>query len=965
MADRTTSLDVAELSDAVGTPHGSVLPARVLVVRCEPSERSRVGALLGELGLGPDTVTFAGSLADARRKLVRSDPGCIVVDLSSSEPSDLETVAVLTAAAPGVPIVVMSAADAAAAALQALAVGADEHVEKEGLDAKSLGDALVRAVERRRAVASRLDRDELSAMLDSIDDPTCVVDGTGRIAAINRAWSAAAELADVEPSSVGLGVNYLTVCERAAGEFSEDAAEAAAGIRAVLMGETSRFVLDYPCPTNGLERWFALRVTPFGERGGGAVVVHRDITALKLAERRLRVGTEWVHRMLYEDNPVFALLDAQGFITHVSESTIQLLDRKESTLGLSAFAFVEPREREVAIESFRRVAAEPGAHERVFVHVVDGNGRVRELDLEIRNRLDDPLIGAISVAGRDITETRRHQIARHLESQLLHRLPAAVVVADERDAIVYWNAEASRLFGHPSGEVLGRPITGMDVWPTDVRGSGDGLALNAQRWEGEYDARRSDGTSIPVRTMLERVDDDEIDFHGVVGASIDISERRELEHDLAYRALHDPLTGLPNRHLFVDHLQRALARDARTGRHTAVLFADLDDFKLVNDRHGHSHGDAVLRSAAQQLAGVVRAGDVVARLGGDEFAVCCEDLADRSEAVAVAERMERALRRTPSTETTGLELLTTVSASIGVAIAGPNAQPEALLRHADIAMYGAKERGKSRVEVFDDDLRRRTRRGYEMATDLEGAVANGEIEVVYQPEYVLQTGELFGFEALARWTHPEWGPVAPGDFIRAAELNGSIGELGAQVLETACGVLSVWLSERGAGSLRMTVNVSAFQLADPSFPDVVRAALDKTGVPPSRLCLEITESALASAELAARALEQLKTLGVETSIDDFGTEYSSLSRLHEFPIDYLKIDRGFVNGMTNRPVDAAIIEALLGLARSLGIRAVAKGVEDEVQFTSLKMAGCELGQGFFWSKALPAEEAARLIHGQD
>ncbi|MDA8184575.1 MAG: EAL domain-containing protein [Actinomycetota bacterium] len=251
-------------------------------------------------------------------------------------------------------------------------------------------------------------------------------------------------------------------------------------------------------------------------------------------------------------------------------------------------------------------------------------------------------------------------------------------------------------------------------------------------------------------------------------------------------------------------------------------------------------------------------------------------------------------------------------------------------------------------------------RGDQIAEDLEGAVAHGDIEVAYQPEYLIGTGALFGFEALARWTHPEWGPVPPGDFIRTAELNGTIGELGAQVLAIACDVLASWVAD-GTWSVRMTVNVSALQLADPAFFDVVCQVLESSGVSPQLLCLEITESALASGDLAARALSRLKALGVETSIDDFGTEYSSLSRLQQFPIDYLKINRGFVSGMTDRPVDAAIIDALLGLARSLGIRAVAKGVETQVQLAALEAAGCELGQGFLWSKPLPAAEATRIV----
>lgn len=948
-ADRSAS------RTSVASRPEATLPARLLVLT-ERARAKQLERVLVEIGVPAGGVSAVATLAEARNELVAEPPDAIVVDFAVGTAAAMEAVAVLAAAEPEVPIVVLTPEGSGPdVGLRALTGGADDLVGW-GFDAAALSSALLRAA-RRHGPRAQSSHAELAAMLDCIDEPACLVDGSGRIIVTNAVWRSAAEAAGADPDSVGAGVNYLTVCERAAGEFFEGAGEAAVGIRSVLLGDAARYVLDYRSHSGGEERWFALRVTPFGERGGGALVVHRDITALKQAEHRVQLGAEWVHRMLDDDYPVFALVDADGVITHVSESTIALLGRSESTVGLSAFFSLEKGQRKAAIDAFRRVVAEPGATEHLLVHVVDGTGRVRELDLEVRNRLDDPLIGAVSVVGSDVTEARRHQIARRLESRLLQQLPAAVCVTDERDAVVYWNAEAARLFGHSAEELVGRHIADVQVWPPDIVSAESGVSLPGQRWEGEYDAHRPDATSVPVRTMLERVDDDDIDFHGVVGASIDISERRELELDLAYRALHDALTGLPNRVLFLEHLQHALARDARSGRQTAVLFADLDDFKLVNDRQGHSHGDAVLQSAAQRIASVVRAGDVVARLGGDEFAICCEDLADRTEAITVAQRVVDALRRPLGPDA---DPRVPVSVSIGVAAAGPDAQPETLLRHADIAMYDAKERGKARVEVFDEELHLRSRRESEIAADLGAAVVQGEIEVVYQPEYVVETGGLFGFEALARWTHPEWGPVAPGDFIRAAEMSGTIGELGSQVLSTACGALAEW-AETEQFPVRMTVNVSALQLADPSFPETVRQTLESNGVPARLVCLEITESALADGVAAARALGRLKALGVETSIDDFGTEYSSLSRLQQFPIDYLKIDRGFVNGMTCRAVDAAIIDALLGLARSLGIRTVAKGVEDHVQLAALKAAGCELGQGYYWSKPLQLADAGQLV----
>jgi diguanylate cyclase (GGDEF)-like protein/PAS domain S-box-containing protein len=953
---RTSRTFATESVGAIGDSH----QVQLLVVGLDADRRMRFEYRLLEAGFALRGVAFAATLAEARSDLQRISPECILVDLGLPEPSGVHAVTVLTAAAPEVPVVVMSTADCDSDLIyEALNAGAVDHIVDEGWQPIALREVITRAYRRHEEL--RVSNDQrllLSSVLDSAEGPACVIDGSGRIVAVNASWTAGAETREAYGPRCGVGVNYLDVCARAAGPDAEGALEAADGIRAVLEGKVPRFVLEYPCTLNGYAHWFALRVAPFGARGGGAVVVHQDISALRQAERKFQEGSEWVRRMLEEEHPVFALVAPNGTISHVSESTLRMLGRQETSIGLPSFFSIELHDREVAAECFARVLEKPGARDRALIHVVDGTGRVRELDLEICNRVDDPLLGAVTVAGSDVTEKRRDQVARRLESRLLQALPAAVVVCDERDVIVYWNAEATRAFGHDAAQTLGRPVLDVAIWPPEVfDGESSAVTLEDGRWEGEHDARRPDGTTVPVRLTLERVDDDGIDFHGVVAAAVDITARRELELDLAYRALHDPLTKLPNRHLFVDHLQRALSKDARNGLHTAVFSADLDDFKAVNDSLGHELGDALLRSVAQRLCEAVRPGDVVAHFGGDEFVVCCEGLAEHEEAIALAERIRQTLEKPDAAQPD----LPPVAVSIGVAVSEHDSQPEGLLRNADIAMFLAKEKGRAHVEMFDDERHRRARENFEMATDLEEAVDLGEIEVVYQPLYVLESGELYGFEALARWTHPEWGPVTPSDFIRAAERSGSIALLGERVLARACRMLATALRRRDGKRLSMTVNVSALQLADPAFPRMVRRVVKRSGVPPECVCLEVTESALTDAEMAADALATLRALGVQTSIDDFGTEYLSLARLHQFPIDYLKIDKSFVAGLVERPVDAAIVHALLGLASSLGIRSVAEGVEDANELRLLTDAGCDLGQGFYWSKPLPTEEALGLV----
>ncbi len=938
----------------------SFVPSRVLAVVHGQPEGQAVLTRLAEVGIPAEAVMCATSLAAARRILAVADPDCIFLDLDLPDAAGVEAVAVMVAAAPSVPIVVLHGPAVGTDLLyQALAAGADDHLARHDLGARALQEILERAGRRRTdRVVPFSSQSMLSDMLDAVREPTCVVDGAGRILATNRSWTAVAELRGASAGSTGAGVNYLSVCDRAADAGAEGAAEVAAGIRSVLVGERDRFVHEYASAGNGAERWFAVRVTPMGELGGGAVVAHRDITDLKATERRLRVGTEWVRRTMDEETAVFVLADPAGTTTYVSESTAQLLGGAGQLVGASILSAVDPGEREEAAAVFRRVVSRPGGRAKLVVHAVDATGRVRELELEVRNRLDDPFFNAVTVSGGDVTDAHRRQMVRHLESRLLNRLPAAVAVVDQRGIVTYWNDAATRIFGYSAATMVGRPVAGTGVWSEAVRNAAAALAPGAaNRWEGEHEARRADGASVSVRTTLERIDTEQVAFHGVVAASVDISDRRELELDLAYRTLHDPLTGLPNRHLFVDHLQRALSRGGRSGRHTAVLLCDLDDFQAVNDRLGTDHGDQLLRAAAEGLKAAVRSGDLVARIGGDEFAVCCENLADTDEASAVAGRVLAALSVPPGGAATPR-----TTASVGMAFAAASSQPEGLLRNADIAMYTAKERGKARVELFDDEVHRQAQVDHELAADLKVAIDRGEVHLVFQPSYVLASGELFGFEALARWTHPERGPVLPSEFIRVAETTGCIVALGERVLEAACSALASWIGTTGAARpLSMAVNVSAHQLADPRFPETVRRVLDHSGVPPRCLCLEVAETALANSDAAAGAFKELKALGVETSIDDFGSEYSSLSRLHRFSIDYLKIDRAFINGMTARSEDAAIVDALLRLSRSLGVRSVAEGVEDDLQFSALKAAGCELGLGFFWSRPLPYDEATRLV----
>jgi diguanylate cyclase (GGDEF)-like protein len=414
----------------------------------------------------------------------------------------------------------------------------------------------------------------------------------------------------------------------------------------------------------------------------------------------------------------------------------------------------------------------------------------------------------------------------------------------------------------------------------------------------------------------------------------------------------DALTGLANRTLFLDRLRAVTG----AGGSLAVLFLDLDDFKLVNDGWGHDAGDRLLCEVADRLRAAVRPGDLVARLGGDEFTVLCEGVTGEREALAIARRLRESLEE--PFDVAGQRRH--VRASIGVRVATRDGgAAEALLRDADVAMYQAKDRGRNRVELYSEETRRRIVRRLEIEQELRVAVEAGALAVHYQPQVDLLSGRLAGVEALARWRSATLGPVAPIEFISVAEETGLIGPLGSLVLGHTCRQLAAWRSQ--GLRLTATVNISAYQLSDPGFADSVARHLGSAGLEPSSICLELTESALMGAgEEPRRALASLKGLGVYVAIDDFGTGYSSLATLKRLPVEVVKVDRSFVDGLGTDPEDSAIVAAVLSLAHAMGLHVVAEGVETPLQASELVALGCTVAQGFLWSPAVPAEQIAPL-----
>ena len=533
----------------------------------------------------------------------------------------------------------------------------------------------------------------------------------------------------------------------------------------------------------------------------------------------------------------------------------------------------------------------------------------------------------------------------------------AVLIVDAGSGLVLdANRRCAEVYGYTRAQLVGLRIE--VVWPEADR---DRLQAAAAAHAGNFEARhrRRDGSDLVVEVSAGPVQ-----FHGrpaVWMANRDVTERKRAEEELWHAAFYDGLTGLPNRALFLERLGQALARSKGRGAGGfAVLFLDLDRFKVVNDSMGHRAGDQLLVAIARRLDRIRRAGDTVARMGGDEFALLVEGVGDDAEAGRVADRVHRELSH--PFEVSGQEVFT--SAAIGIALGGlADHRPEDLLRDADTAMYRAKAQGIARHAVFDCTMHERAVAVLQLENDLRRAIDREELRVELQPIVSLPHQRVAGFEALARWQHPTRGMVPPDEFIPMAEETGIIGPLGRWVLLEACRQVQALhtLHPRGQPP-SLSVNLSGRQILQPDLVEEVAEILESTGFDPRLLRLELTESVLVENEAAAaRCLQGLRQLGLKLAIDDFGTGYSSLSYLHRMPIDTIKIDASFIRTMAADEKNRRIVETILLLGKNLGVEVIAEGVETQAQALALHRLGCSLVQGHLFSPSVDARAAAALL----
>ncbi len=652
-----------------------------------------------------------------------------------------------------------------------------------------------------------------------------------------------------------------------------------------------------------------------------------------------------------------------------SEELYRILEEDPSTYVATFDNFlakVHPEDRQVLIDGQKTIAVGSNAYAPTESRLIFPDGREKRIEQLIEARVDGggrpiAIVGSV----HDITERRalegklRESEARYASTVELAAVGIAHVAADGR--FIWCNTRFHEMLGYDYDELL--ELTIKDVSHPDDADLAD--RDRSRMHEGALDSLtvekryiRKDGATIWVRiTGAPRRSTDGSLLYDVSIVE-DVTVRKAAEDKVQYLATHDELTGLPNRTLFGELLQHAIDAAKHGDRRCAVLFIDLDRFKIVNDSLGHEAGDLLLREVAARLAQCIRASDVVGRLGGDEFVVLMDPIHDIEAAAETAKRVLASLHA----PITIMDHECRVTGSIGIATYPDDARDAAaLMKHADMAMYLAKDEGKNNFQFYSADMTPMSVEHLELEVRLAHALQRGEFSLQYQPRVDIATGEIRGSEALLRWWNPDLGTMSPAQFIPLAEDTGLIVAIGKWVMRTACEQNVAW-QKRGLPRIVMSVNLSPRQFKDPALLGDIAGILAETGMAPELLELEITESMIMQhVDIAAEKAAAMKRLGIRLAIDDFGTGYSSLSQLKRFPIDTLKIDRAFVRDIPHSEDDTAITEAVVSLGKALGVRVVAEGVETAAQFQFLRDNGCEEMQGFFFSKPCHPDALAELL----
>lgn len=734
------------------------------------------------------------------------------------------------------------------------------------------------------------------------------------------------------------------------------AAESVEAMRAALAAGADDY-LPKPVDQAALQLRLAL-----GERRLAA----RQQQRKQQAEESLRYRERYFRSLLENSSDLITIVDAEGHILYQTPSSEHLLGwNADEMMGWNLIEHVHPDDREQVGVTLVECVGAAGVAPSLQCRIRRRGGDYRPFESLFKNLLADPVVGGVVVTSRDISEHRRLEAELKRErvffQQLFANSPTGIVILDPEGRVVDANQSFLELFRCELDDVR-RKLLDESIVPAELADEAARLARAvADRkpvLEHETTRRRRDGAMVEVAITSYPI---EISGRliGAFGIYGDIAQRKQFERQLYHHAYYDALTGLPNRALLAERLERALRHLERRDDYAfALLFIDLDRFKLINDSLGHEAGDEVLKEMARRLEGCLRPGDTTARLGGDEFTVILDGLQHQRDATRVADRVLAALGR-PLT-VAGREVV--VSGSIGIAYGSRrHASADEILRDADLAMYRAKTAGKAVYAIFDAEMHERALQRLELESELRRAIEGEELLLYYQPMVSLATRRVVGFEALARWQRPDGGLVAASELIPICEETGLIVPLGAWVVREVARQVAAWQQRHPDRDSLVTVNLSAKEALHPSFLEIVDAAVAETGVHPAAIGFEMTESLLVSGDKISQVLWELRNRGFRLYVDDFGSGHASLSTLYRFPIDALKIHRSFVQKLAPGSESVEIVRAIAALGGSLGLLVVAEGVENREQLARLRQLELTYAQGFLFGRPLPHDKAEKLL----
>lgn len=1071
------------------TPSVNMTSTRVLIVEHDLVTADQLRRSLAIDPSGTVSSSTVATLSEALQMLERIHTDCVLLDLGLPDSSGLDALETILDRHPGVAVVVLTRRHNDQVAIDAVRLGAQDHLCTRDLTAHDLQRSVGYAVER---TSARLAERRLTMLLNRAAEVVLVIDAEQTVTFASA--SVTAVLGYAVEEVVGEPCAFFT--------HPDDMGEIRAEVQRVLLDPEppgAPFVVR-ALHTDGSLRWGEVTIANLlhDPAIGGLVLNIRDITERHNVTRELQAEHARRDAIVARSNDLAMFFEPDGTIAWASPATRTFFGvDPEEVVGMSGLELVHPLDQERVFADFASIE-ELGDHVTTEFRVFDVNGKVRWIEEIATNMLDEPTVGVIVGNLRDVTDRKATEEAVLFQARLLRAAGQAILAFDQVGTVLFWNVAATRTYGWTEHEALGRDVSTLLLAADGGEEQGEqlgSLLRGSGTWSGELRVRRKDGVTIPVHVtttpllnddgelvatigvssdITERVElhrqfeqehrrmseaqasaqlgslevdldtgefsgseelwrilgrepgslssllgavhpadhelvrrsleeavagregaecthrivrpDGELrwvvsrssgflhsDRHTISGTMLDITDRREAELAVEQLAYHDQLTGLANRMNVTGRLESELATAAATGATVAVAMLDVDQFKSINDALGHSAGDSMLKAVAHRLESALTPGELLARFGGDEFAVVHGGLGDSGVgdsgvgdgdgdgevAAELGARLLAAFDQPIRLGQRGFKM----SVSIGVALGHSGDTSDSLFLDADAAMYHAKATGRARVAVFDADLQVRSHRRRQVEVELHSALEREQFAVVFQPILDLATMHTSGFEALLRWTHPVLGSVRPDEFIPIAEETGMILPIGDWVLEQSLAQLAVWHRTANPASLPwVAVNLSARQIEQQDLVEHVARALADSAVPSEYLHMEITESILMeSIDFSFERLVALRELGVRISIDDFGTGYSSLSYLKRLPIDTLKIDRSFIDGLGNDPDDTSIVQTIVSLATTLHLHVLAEGVENDTQLQALIELGCTYGQGFLWSPGVAPDAAGEWL----